>query len=65
MRKPGHHDGFACIFALPNVILNDDALTLDDMTVADMEKATGAKIAVVSCNPLGYLQEFINLASPS
>ena len=50
------------LFLLPSVIFNDDGLTLDDMTVQDIEKAAGAPVHVVSCNPLDYLPEIIGLA---
>ena len=50
------------LFLIPSVILNDDGVTLDDMTVQDIENAAGAAICVVSCNPLDYLPEIIALA---
>ncbi len=49
------------LFCIPAVVLNDDGVTLDDMRVADVEKATGARIAVVSCNPSDFLSEIIDL----
>ncbi|MDO4290623.1 MAG: DUF512 domain-containing protein [Eggerthellaceae bacterium] len=51
------------IFVVPRVVLNDDGVTLDDATVEDMEKAAGVPVAVVSCNPLDYLTEIIDLAN--
>nr|WP_253904734.1 DUF512 domain-containing protein [Adlercreutzia sp. ZJ473] len=51
------------LFVIPRVILNDAGVTLDDATVEDMEKAAGTPISVVSCNPLDYLTEIINLAA--
>ena len=54
--------GTAELFLVPSVIFNDDGLTLDDMTVQDIEKAAGASVHVVSCNPLDYLPEIIALA---
>ncbi len=54
--------GTAELFLIPSVIFNDDGLTLDDMTVQDIEKAAGASVHVVSCNPLDYLPEIIALA---
>lgn len=51
------------LFVIPKVILNDAGVTLDDATVEDMEKAAGAPLAVVSCNPLDYLVEIIDLVS--
>jgi len=44
--------------------LNDDGVTLDDMTVQDIENAAGAPVSVVSCNPLDYLPEIIALIEP-
>lgn len=54
--------GTSQLFLIPSVILNDNNLTLDDMTVQDIEKAAGAAVSVVSCNPLDYLPEIIALA---
>lgn len=51
------------LFAVPRVVLNDDGLTLDDMTLEDMEKAAGAPLAVVSCNPSEFLPELAALAA--
>ena len=55
--------GRPAIFAIPRVVFNDDAVTLDDMTLEDMEKAAGAPLAVVSCNPSEFLAEIAALAS--
>ena len=54
-------NGRAVLFVVPSVILNDDGVTLDDMTMEDMEKAAGVIVAVVSCNPSDYLIDIINL----
>lgn len=51
------------IFAIPRVVFNDDGLTLDDMSLEDMEKAAGAPLAVVSCNPSDFLEEIVDLAA--
>ena len=51
------------LFAIPRVIFNDDGVTLDDMTIADIEKATGARVAVVSCNGSEFLPEIARLAA--
>ena len=50
------------LFAVPRVIFNDDGVTLDDMTIADIEKAAGARVAVVSCNGSEFLPEIARLA---
>lgn len=60
---PGQAEGTRELFLLPSVIFNDDGLTLDDMTVQDIENAAGAAICVVSCNPLDYLPEIIARAA--
>ena len=46
-----------CLFAIPVVVFNDDGFTLDGFTVQDLENATGARIAVVSCNASDFLEE--------
>ncbi|WP_306506392.1 DUF512 domain-containing protein [Adlercreutzia equolifaciens] len=55
-------EGTHQLFLLPKVIFNDNGVTLDDMTVQDIENAAGAPVSVVSCNPLDYLPEIIKLA---
>lgn len=45
------------LFAIPSIVFNDDCLTLDGFAVQDLENATGAHIAVVSCNASDYLEE--------
>lgn len=49
------------LFALPRVMFNDDLVTLDDMTVQEMETAAGKPLAVVSCSASEYLQEIAGL----
>ena len=49
------------LFLIPEVLLNDDMITLDDMSFEDMERETGARMAVVSCNASDYLEELIDL----
>ena len=50
------------LFVLPRVVFNDDAVTLDDMSLEDMEKGAGAPLAVVSCNASEFLPEIEALA---
>ena len=47
---------------IPRVIFNDDSVTLDDMSLEDMEKDAGAPLAVVSCNASDFLREIVDLA---
>ena len=54
-------DSTSQLFLLPKVIFNDNGVTLDDGTVQDMEKAAGVPLHVVSCNPLSYLEEIIDI----
>lgn len=53
----------APIFLLPCVVFNDDGVTLDDMSLKDMEMAAGVPLSVVSCNPSDFLEEIIDLAA--
>ncbi|WP_270298573.1 DUF512 domain-containing protein, partial [Eggerthella sinensis] len=46
---------------VPRVVFNDNAVTLDDMSLEDMEKRAGAPMSVVSCNASDYLREIIDL----
>ena len=50
------------LFVIPRVVFNDDGLTLDDMSLKDMEKEAGVPLAVVSCNPSEFLPEIEALA---
>lgn len=45
------------IFFLPRVILNDDGLTLDGLTLEDIAQKTGQSLRCVSSNPLDYMQQ--------
>lgn len=54
--------GGRLLYAVPRVIFNDDMVTLDDMTIEDMENDTGAHLSVVSCNASGFLREIADLA---
>lgn len=50
------------LFLVPRVMFNDNGLTLDDCTVADIETLSCAHVSMVSCNPLDYLEEIVALA---
>ena len=52
----------SALYLIPRVVFNDDAVTLDGMTLEDMGKRSGARVAVVSCNATDYLSEIIDLA---
>lgn len=51
------------LYAIQEVVFNDDDVMLDDMRLEDMVKAAGVPIAVVSCTPLDYLRQIAELAS--
>ena len=51
------------VFLIPRVIFNDDGVTLDDMTLEDMEKAAGQTLHMVSCTPASYFEEISALAA--
>lgn len=56
------HDGAeTLLFAFPRVIVNDEGLLLDGMTIADMERAAGHKLNMVSCTPSEYFTELVQL----
>lgn len=46
---------------VPEVIFNTDGVTLDDLSLEDMQKTSRAPLDVVSCNPSQYLNEIIDL----
>ena len=49
------------LYLIPKVVFNDDGVTLDDMTLEDMEKAAGQKLHMVSCSPKEYFEEIAAL----
>lgn len=49
-------------YILPDVMLNSDGLTLDDMTVEDLRRSSGADLRVVSCDAAGLLEGLIGVA---
>ncbi len=55
--------GTSIVYALPDVVLNDDGLFLDDLTVEDVQRASGASIRVVSCNPSEFFSELASHVS--
>ena len=46
-------------YLVPRVVFNDDGVTLDDMTLEDMEKEAGLPLRMVSCSPKEYFEEII------
>lgn len=51
----------SALLLLPQVVFNDDGVTLDGMTLEDMENAIDAALCVVSCSPVDFLEETLAL----
>ena len=49
--------GKRAVFYLPEIIFNDDGVTLDGMSLARMEEACGRPLRVVSCLPEDFIPE--------
>lgn len=47
------------IFILPRIVFNDDDVTLDDLSIHDIETAAGTPIMVVSAHPMGFIRELL------
>ena len=56
------HDG---VYLLPDIVLNADGVTLDDMTLAQIVEQSGADIRLVSCTAGGLLQGLRSAAPDS
>lgn len=50
------------MIVVPRIVFNDAGVTLDDMTLEDMENEAGTHLSVVSCNASDFLREIIDLA---
>ncbi|MEG0070886.1 MAG: DUF512 domain-containing protein [Raoultibacter sp.] len=46
---------------IPEVVFNDDNMTLDDMTLTDIIRGSSVPISVVSCNPSEFLKDVNSL----
>ena len=46
---------------IPDVVLNDDMVLLDDGTLEGICQATGVRVVPASCNPTDYLVEIMQL----
>ena len=58
--RANHKNSKHVAYLIPNVVFNDDGLTLDDMTLYDMEKQVGCTLYVVSCSPVEYFNEILH-----
>lgn len=52
----------AAFAVVPRVVFNDDLVTLDDMTLKDVENEAGVPMRVVSCNASDFLEEIAETA---
>lgn len=50
-------------FLVPEVAVNDDALFLDDLTVADVASRSGADVRLVSCDAAGLVSALLELST--
>ncbi len=46
---------------VPRVVFNDDALTLDDMSLEDIVERSGCDVRVVSCNASEFASEILDI----
>ena len=51
-RSSGHGGG---VYLVPDVVVNDDGVTLDDFTLPEIARRTGADVRLVSSNAAGLL----------
>ena len=51
------------LYAIFDVMLNDDGLTLDGMGLAALEAAAGCPVSVVPCTPSDYLNRIAALCA--
>ncbi len=49
------------VFCIPQIIFNDEGLTLDGYTLQDINNKIENKASMVSCSPYSYFQEMIEL----
>lgn len=49
---------------LPNVMLNNDGLFIDNLSPSDVEKATGKKISVIPASPEALYEELASRSAP-
>jgi len=50
-------------YLVPDVVFNADGLTLDDMTIDDLRRSTGADLRVISCDAAALLDGLVRLAA--
>ncbi|HDP69242.1 MAG TPA: DUF512 domain-containing protein [Actinobacteria bacterium] len=50
---------------LPNIVLNEDKVFLDDLTVSELEKNLKVQIHVVSSDGKGFIEDLVKLGSGS
>jgi putative radical SAM enzyme (TIGR03279 family) len=53
----------ATTYLVPDIVLNEDGLTLDGMVAQDIGARSGARVRVVSCDAAGLLEALLPLTS--
>ena len=51
-------------YVLPDIVLNGDDVTLDDMSLSDICQASGARIRLVSCDAASLLRTLLGRTNP-
>ncbi|HEY5517230.1 MAG TPA: DUF512 domain-containing protein [Coriobacteriia bacterium] len=59
----GSHRDEATVFLVPDVAVNDDALFLDDLTIAGVAAAAGSDVRLVSCDAAGLVSALLELST--
>jgi putative radical SAM enzyme (TIGR03279 family) len=57
------HRSEARVFLLPDIVINDDGLFLDDLTLADVAARAGADVRLVSCDAAGLVSALSGLST--
>ncbi len=53
------------LFLLPEVMFNDEGITLDGLTLEDMRMATELRLCLVSCTPSDFLSQILEIVDKS
>lgn len=63
IQQDSHGAGQSYIYVIPDVVLNDDGVFLDDMLLEEASWQAGVPLYAVSCNPTGFLVEIIDIVA--
>jgi putative radical SAM enzyme (TIGR03279 family) len=62
--RAGAGPGASDVYLLPDVVLNDDGVTLDGHDLTRIGEAAGADVRLVSCDAAGLVTAFLAVSSP-